>query len=102
GPSTTEPSATANLLPWQLQLIVPPVTSVTGQPWWVQVPPKARNFPAVGCVITMSWSANTAPPPTGISDVRASALAGAAPPPLVGAPCACGAAGAPDAGAGAE
>src|SRR5690606_6193531 len=73
GPSTTAPSATANLLPWQLQLIVPSTTSVTGHPWWVQVAENARNSPGLGWVTTTSCSRNTAPPPTGMSAVLASA-----------------------------
>jgi hypothetical protein len=68
------------LLPWQLQLIVPSATSVTGHPWWVQVAEKARNCPGAGCVTTTSCSANTVPPPTGMSDVLASAPPWAEPP----------------------
>ena len=37
GRPSTEPSATAKRLPWQGQLIVPSATSLTAQPWWVQV-----------------------------------------------------------------
>jgi hypothetical protein len=33
GPRTTEPSATLYWLPWQAQVMVPPLTSVTRQPW---------------------------------------------------------------------
>jgi hypothetical protein len=48
GPAVTEPSATAKLLPWQGQLIVPLATSRTAQPWWVQVALSALNVPDTG------------------------------------------------------
>ena len=34
-----------NWLPWQLQMIVPSSTEVTGQPWWVQMLVNALNSP---------------------------------------------------------
>src|SRR5262245_60070848 len=41
------------------------------------------NFPAVGWVITISWSARILPPPTGISPVDASAFPPPPPAPVV-------------------
>src|SRR5687768_6397154 len=52
GPPDTEPSATLNLLPWQLQLMVPFLTSLTVQPACVQIAEKALMVPACGCVST--------------------------------------------------
>ena len=74
------PSATANLLPWHGQLIVPPTTSLTLHPWWVQVALNPLNVPATGWVTTRSWAARTIPPPTGTSATAATApgLAGGA------------------------
>jgi hypothetical protein len=73
GPCTTEPSASAKLLPWHGQLTVSAVMVLIVQPWWVQVAENATNRPAVGWVITTSASAKTFPPPTGMSDVAARA-----------------------------
>src|SRR5215210_2034330 len=77
GPAVGAPSATANLLPWHGQLIVPSFTSFTEHPWCVQVALKALNVPACGCVTTRPCAASTTPPPTGTSATAASA--GAAP-----------------------
>ena len=62
-----------NLLPWQGQLMVPPPTEPTEQPWWVQVLENALKSPELGWVTTHFWSANTAPPPSGMSLVWANA-----------------------------
>ena len=64
-----------NLLPWHGQLMVPPDTSPTMQPWWVHTAVKASNEPAFGWVTTIFLAARTLPPPTGISAVLASAWA---------------------------
>src|SRR3954451_22183190 len=72
GPALTDPSATANLLPWHGQLMVPPTTSDTVQPWCVQVELNALNVPATGWVSTTPRAASTSPPPTGTSVVAAS------------------------------
>ena len=32
----TRPSAMENALPWHAQLMLPPATPLTMQPWWVQ------------------------------------------------------------------
>src|SRR6266702_8759721 len=74
GPLTTEPSEMLNLLPWHGQLMVPPVTVPTMQPWWVHTAVNASNEPAFGWVITIFLSARILPPPTGISAVLASAV----------------------------
>src|SRR5580704_6045803 len=88
GPLTTEPLAMLNLLPWHGQLMVPPDTLSTVQPWWVHTAVNALNEPACGSVITIFLSARILPPPTGISLVLASTggpLWAAAPePPLAG------------------
>ena len=41
-----------NSLPWHGQMITPPSTLLTSQPWWVQTLLNALNVPAVGWVIT--------------------------------------------------
>src|SRR5262245_38838066 len=69
GPCTIDPSAALNLLPWQGQLIVPPLTSATVHPWWVHIALNALNSPDLGWVTTMSRSPRTTPPPTGIAEV---------------------------------
>ena len=51
GPFLTEPSVAENLLKWQPQLIVPPDTSATVQPWCVHVALNALNWPALGWVM---------------------------------------------------
>ena len=86
GPWTTEPSVMLNLLPWQGQLMVPPETLATMQPWCVHTAVNALNEPDCGWVITMFLPLMILPPPEGMSDVLARALAGgaavvAAPPP---------------------
>src|SRR3954469_24132224 len=78
GPFATEPSATLNLLPWHGQLIVPPDTSPTTQPAWVQTAVKHLKLPAVGWVTTIFWASKILPPPTGISLVLAKPAAGGA------------------------
>src|SRR5215212_5850148 len=83
GPAVGAPSPTANLLPWQGQLMVPPATSLTLHPWWVQVALKPLNVPATGCVTTRSCAARTMPPPTGTSTTAATTPASAAAPPAV-------------------
>src|SRR5687768_3778039 len=72
GPFFGEPSSIENLLPWQVQLIVPPSTPATGQPWCEQVALNALKLPALGWVTTTPWAAKTLPPPSGISLVLAS------------------------------
>src|SRR5215472_3379850 len=72
GPCTTEPLVMLNLLPWHGQLMVPPDTLLTMQPWWVHTAVNALNEPACGSVITIFLSVRILPPPTGISAVRAS------------------------------
>ena len=52
------------------QLIPSAVTSLTGQPWCVQVMEKPRNSPSVGWVTTTPTSVKMAPEPTGTSAVR--------------------------------
>src|SRR5262249_57908874 len=64
GPCTTEPLVTLNLLPWHGQLMVPPDTLETVQPWWVHTAVNALNEPARGWVITVFLSARIVPPPT--------------------------------------
>jgi hypothetical protein len=60
--------------------MVPPETSATTQPWWVQTAEKPLNVPAVGCVTTTFWSAKTFPPPTGMSEVFPSGVPPPEPP----------------------
>src|SRR5690606_15688479 len=60
-----------NLLPWHGQLIVPPETSSTSQPRWVQAISNALNSPAAGWVTTTFCSLKTLPPPSGMSAVVA-------------------------------
>jgi hypothetical protein len=71
GPPATDPSAMWNLLPWHGQLMVPPETLLTVQPACVQTAVNALNVPVLGWVTTTLWSANTLPPPSGMSDVAA-------------------------------
>ena len=52
GGLVTEPSSMENLLPWQLQLIVPSLTEATGQRMWVQILLNALYVPFFGWVIT--------------------------------------------------
>lgn len=74
GPCFTLPSATANLLPWQGQLMVPPTTVETVHPSWVHTAEKALKSPLAGWVTTTFWSLKTFPPPSGMSEVLASAF----------------------------
>src|ERR1700754_2651298 len=78
GPLRGVPSSSENLLPWQLQLIVPPSTLAIGHPWWGQTARKPWNVPSVGWVTPICEAGNKAPPPTGTS----LALPTTAPPPL--------------------
>ena len=80
GPLTTAPLAMLNLLPWHGQLIVPPDTLPTVHPAWVQTALNAWNAPDFGWVITIFLSARILPPPTGMSEVLASAAGAAAAP----------------------
>ena len=73
GPLTTEPSSREKALPWQLQGISPSLDALTEHPWWVQVALNALKSPSVGWVTTTFSASNTAQPPTGMSDVLASA-----------------------------
>ena len=57
GDRATEPSAMSNLLPWQPQLMVPPPTFATVQPWCVQIAVKHLKLPLDGWVTTTCWSA---------------------------------------------
>src|SRR6516165_5478940 len=66
------PLVMLNLLPWHGQLMVPPDTLPTMQPWWVHTAVNASNESACGWVITIFLSARIFPPPTGISAVLAS------------------------------
>src|SRR5687768_13281880 len=84
GPPFTEPSVIENLLPSQLQLIVPPSTPVTGHPWCEHVELKHLNSPSVGCVTTTLDAAMIAPPPTGTLLVWVSAPPPVSPPPADG------------------
>src|SRR6516164_3520224 len=77
GPLTTEPLVMLNRLPWHGQLIVPPDTVPTMHPAWVHTALKPWNSPDCGWVSTIFWAARILPPPTGTSEVLASA-AGAA------------------------
>lgn len=98
GPCFTLPSATANLLPWQGQLMVPPVTVETVHPSWVHTAENALKSPFAGWVTTTFLSLKTFPPPSGMSEVLASAAPLGAVGELGGAEdCDCGAAGADDA-----
>src|ERR1700678_4336185 len=65
GPLTTEPSLMLNLLPWHGQLMVPPETVLTMQPWCVHTAVNALNEPACGCVTTMFGPSMIVPPPSG-------------------------------------
>src|SRR5262249_26634055 len=58
-------------------LMVPPETSDTRQPWWLQIAVKHLNWPDCGWVTTTCWSPNTSPLPTWMSVV----LVRAVPPP---------------------
>src|SRR6476661_8223507 len=58
-----------NWLPWHGQMISPPCTWVTRQPWWVQIAVNALKSPLVGWVTTTCWAVRIFPPPTGTSDV---------------------------------
>src|ERR1700754_5196126 len=78
GPLRGGPSSSENLLPWQLQLIVPPSTPAIGPPWWVKTAPKPWHLPSVGWLPTICVAGNNAPPPTGTS----LALPTTCPPPL--------------------
>ena len=62
---TTEPSLMLNLLPWHGQLMVPPETVLTMQPWCVHTAVNALNEPASGCVTTMFLPSMILPPPSG-------------------------------------
>src|SRR5262249_27234457 len=67
GPFTTDPSMMENLAPWQPQLMVPPLTSVTRHLWWVHIASKPLYTPADGWVTTILGPSKTKPPPTGIA-----------------------------------
>ena len=78
GPLTTEPLVTLNLLPWHGQLIVPPDTLPTMHPAWVHTALNPWKSPECGWVITIFLSVRILPPPTGTSEVLASAAGPAA------------------------
>src|SRR5947199_10599619 len=80
GPLTTAPLVILNLLPWHGQLIVPPDTLPTVHPAWVQTALNPWNSPDFGWVRTIFLSARILPPPTGTSEVLASAAGAAAAP----------------------
>ena len=80
GPLTTAPLVILNLLPWHGQLIVPPDTLPTVHPAWVHTALNAWNAPDCGWVITIFLSVRILPPPTGMSEVLASAAGAAAAP----------------------
>ena len=80
GPLTTAPLVILNLLPWHGQLIVPPDTLPTVHPAWVHTALNAWNAPDCGWVITIFLSVRILPPPTGTSEVLASAAGAAAAP----------------------
>src|SRR4051812_33341215 len=69
GPDTRSPVAASKWLWWHGQMIWPPSTEPTMQPWCGQTASKALKAPAVGWVTTVLVSAKTLPPPTGMSDV---------------------------------
>jgi hypothetical protein len=96
GPLTTDPSVMLNLLPWHGQLIVPPDTVPTMHPAWVHTALNPWNSPDFGWVITIFLSARILPPPTGTSEVLASAAGPAALEPAAPEPDAAGAAWAAD------
>ena len=87
GPACTLPSSIENLLPWQVQLIVPSLTEVTGHPWCVQIEENPRKSPFVGWVTTTWASGKISPPPTGTPEAGPSTLSAPAPdlPPAPGA-----------------
>lgn len=86
GPRTTEPFSMLNLLPWHGQLMVPFETLATMQPSCVQIALNALNDPGSGCVITMFLPPPMiVPPPSGIWEVAARALAAGALPLAAGA-----------------
>src|SRR5262245_57089894 len=80
GPATTEASAIAYWLPWHGHMMTPSATVDTTHPWWVQTALKHLKSPESGWVTTTRLSGKIFPPPTGMSDV----LASASPPPLAG------------------
>ncbi|CAM5346852.1 hypothetical protein SALBM311S_01764 [Streptomyces alboniger] len=67
-----------NLLPWQVQLMVPSETLATGHCACVQMFEKPLNSPCLGWVTTISSSLKILPPPTGMSAVLASSCPGEA------------------------
>ena len=82
GPSLTLPSVMSKVLPWHMQLMVPPETSPTTQPEWVQIAENALKSPSCGWVTTTFSALKILPPPLGMSEVLASTL----PPPPVAPP----------------
>src|SRR5207247_8917316 len=78
GPLTTAPLAMLNRLPWHGQLIVPPDTLPTVHPACVHTAPNPWNSPDFGWVSTIFLSVRILPPPTGTSEVLASAAGAAA------------------------
>src|SRR5690242_16573237 len=80
GPLTTAPVVMLNRLPWHGQLIVPPDTLPTVHPACVHTALNPWNSPDFGWVSTIFWAARILPPPTGMSEVLASAAGAAAPP----------------------
>jgi hypothetical protein len=80
GPLTTAPLVTLNLLPWHGQLIVPSDTLPTVHPACVHTALNPWNSPDFGWVSTIFLSVRILPPPTGTSEVLASAAGAAAPP----------------------
>ena len=75
GPDIGEPSSRENWLTWHGQGISPSLLDSTVQPWWVQTAENALKSPSVGWVTTTLASALTTQPPTGTSEVVASAAA---------------------------
>src|SRR3977135_3543814 len=69
-----------NLLPWHGQPIVPPDTLPTVHPACVHTALNPWNSPDLGWVSTIFLSVRILPPPTGTSEVLASAAGAGAPP----------------------
>ena len=65
GRCTTAPVSALNWLPWHGQLITPLLTSLTVQPWCVQVAEKACTAPDWSRVTTTFALSRTTPPPAG-------------------------------------
>jgi hypothetical protein len=65
GPATTAPVLIENLLPWQGQSMVPPLTASHRHPTCVQMALNALYCPFAGWVTTTLAAVKIVPPPTG-------------------------------------